>query len=164
MKMINQRFGANWRILAGGVGLAIILCIIVWVIIANSRKSPTQPALQTSAMIVVPAPTLTPLPSATPYYTPTPTQRPGLPPASPGIQIGEYVQISGTDGVGLRLRSGAGLNFESKFLGMDAEVFEVRDGPVEANGITWWYLVAPYDENRSGWAASNYLLIVTTEP
>jgi hypothetical protein len=164
MKMINKRYGANWRIPAGAIGLAIILTIIVWVIVANSRKNTTLPVLPTSAMIIVPAPTLTSLPSATPYYTPTPTQRPGLPPASSGIQVGEYVQISGTDGVGLRLRSGAGLNFDSKFLGMDSEVFEVRDGPVEANGITWWYLVAPYDENRSGWAASNYLLIVTTEP
>jgi hypothetical protein len=43
---------------------------------------------------------------------------------------------------------------------MDAEVFEVKEGPKEADGFTWWYLVAPYDTNRSGWAASKFLTVV----
>jgi hypothetical protein len=160
----ERRTSVNWWLVLVAIGLAVLLCLIVWLIISNSRKSATQPISPTSVMIVVPAPTLTPLPSPTPYYTPTPTQRPGLPPASEGIQIGAYVQILGTDGAGLRLRTGAGLNNDSKFLGMDAEVFEVKDGPVVADGITWWYLMAPYDETRSGWAASNYLQIVTIQP
>ena len=162
--MNEQRSGFNWWMFAGMIGLAVVLCLIFWIVLVNSRKMATLPIAPTSAMVVVPAPTLTPQPSSTPYFTPTPTQRPGLPPASEGIQIGSYVQISGTDGAGLRLRSGAGLNFDPKFLAMDAEVFEVREGPVEASGITWWFLVATYDENRSGWAASNYLQIITTEP
>jgi len=36
----------------------------------------------------------------------------------------------------------------------------VRDGPQEADGYTWWYLVAPYDENRAGWAASEFLAAI----
>ena len=39
----------------------------------------------------------------------------------------------------------------------DVEVFEVREGPQEADGHTWWYLVAPYDESRAGWAAAEFL-------
>jgi hypothetical protein len=67
------------------------------------------------------------------------------------------VQISGTDGEGLRIRSQPSLNGEPVFLGYDSEVFIVQDGPREADGYTWWYLVAPYDDTRAGWAAANFL-------
>jgi hypothetical protein len=159
----NQTGFNGWWVL-GAVGLAVLLCLMVWIILSSSRKQTELPLSPTSVLVVVSAPTLTPLPSPTPYYTPTPTERPGLPPPSGGIQIGSFVQIAGTDGVGLRIRAGAGLNYDSKFLGMDAEVFEVKDGPVEVDGITWWNLVAPYDENRAGWAAANYLQIVNGQP
>jgi len=43
---------------------------------------------------------------------------------------------------------------------MDAEVFEVKDGPKMADNFTWWFLEAPYDPGRSGWAAANYLKVV----
>ncbi len=92
--------------------------------------------------------------------TPDPLQV-GTPTAPAGtIAVGVYVQITGTGGDGLRLRSVPGLTSELLFLGEDAEVFLVRDGPQEANGYTWWYLVAPYDESRAGWAASNFLTVV----
>ena len=68
-----------------------------------------------------------------------------------------YVQILGTDGEGLRLRSDPGLSGTPVFLGFDEEVFEVRDGPQESDGYVWWYLVAPYDESRNGWAAADFL-------
>jgi len=28
----------------------------------------------------------------------------------------------------------------------------------------WWFLVSPYDEARSGWAASGYLTVVEKQP
>jgi len=74
--------------------------------------------------------------------------------------MGSFVQIMGTEGVGLNIRSAPGLNSEVQFLGYDAEVFEVRDGPVEADGLTWWYLVTPVDASRAGWAAASYLSVV----
>jgi hypothetical protein len=49
------------------------------------------------------------------------------------------------------------LNSESAFLGFDSEVFIVQDGPVVLDGYVWWYLVAPYDETRTGWAAADFL-------
>jgi hypothetical protein len=79
-----------------------------------------------------------------------------------GISIGSYVQISGTDGAGLRLRSGPGTTNPQRFLGMDAEVFQVKEGPKTADGFTWWYLEAPYDPQRTGWAASEYLKVVSS--
>lgn len=74
--------------------------------------------------------------------------------------IGAYVQVIGTGGVGLNIRSAPGLVGNIEFLGYDAEVFEVRDGPQEADGLTWWYVVTPVDENRAGWAAAEYLEVV----
>ena len=61
----------------------------------------------------------------------------------------------------MSLRSEPGLDTELLFLGYDAEVFQVQDGPQEIDGHTWWYLSAPsYDEDRSGWAAADFLGVV----
>ncbi len=76
--------------------------------------------------------------------------------------MGVYVQITGTNGDGLRIRSAPGVSSTPLFLGMDSEVFLVKDGPREADGYTWWFLTAPYDTNRSGWAAASYLSLVQT--
>ncbi len=40
----------------------------------------------------------------------------------------------------------------------------MKDGPKEANGYIWWYIVAPYDQNRAGWAAANFLSVVLPPP
>jgi len=96
--------------------------------------------------------------TATSNAPPTATIDPFAPtPVPTGIAIGNYVQITGTGGEGLRIRSEPGLNGTPDFLGYDSEVFIVRDGPREVDGYTWWYLVAPYDETRAGWAASDFL-------
>ncbi|MEW6180050.1 MAG: SH3 domain-containing protein [Chloroflexota bacterium] len=93
------------------------------------------------------------------FSTPTATQPP-LAITIDGIGIGVYVQISGTGGDGLRLRREPGINSEVLFLGYESEVFKVVEGPREADGFTWWYLTAPYDEKRSGWAASSFLRVI----
>ena len=74
--------------------------------------------------------------------------------------MGSFVQITGTGGDGLRIRTEPGLSSEVRFLGLDSEVFEIREGPQEIDGHTWWYLVAPFEENRNGWAVSGYLSVV----
>ena len=77
------------------------------------------------------------------------------------IKIGSVVQIINTEGAGLRLRSEAGISGTVQFLGEELELFEVRDGPSESDGYIWWYLESPYDETRSGWAASDFLVIIS---
>jgi hypothetical protein len=74
--------------------------------------------------------------------------------------LGAFVQVTGTGGDGLRMRSKPGLDGEILFLGLEDEVFRVDGGPQEADGFIWWLLVAPYDETIQGWAVSNYLEIV----
>lgn len=76
------------------------------------------------------------------------------------ISVGAYVQITGTGTDGLRLRESPGLDGKVKFIGIEAEVFLVQDGPREADGYTWWFLTAPYDDTVQGWAVSNYLSVI----
>ncbi|MCJ7624469.1 MAG: hypothetical protein MUO76_13275 [Anaerolineaceae bacterium] len=138
-----------------GILLAVVFCLlgllVLW-LFASEKDVPLAPAV----LGIIAVETITP----TVQQNPTPFV---IQPTYVGseIAIDIFVQISGTDGAGLRLRSGPGLENPPEFLGMDAEVFKVRDGPIESDGFTWWFLVAPYDENRNGWAASDYLEVVT---
>lgn len=136
----------------------------IFVLTANLMK-PAQASIQqsTAVLTLIHAPTSTPLLLMTPGTNPTVTpDTSGL--TIGGIGVGIYVQISGTDGTGLRLRKEPGIESEILFIGYDAEVFKVTDGPRELDGYVWWYLTAPYDESRSGWAAANYLTIIDLEP
>lgn len=152
----RQLFG--WPVILGALGVAVVL--MAFSLVGTGWLNPLQaatPDLALAALTVIPAP------SATPMVQPAlPAEAaPGQPALVPTqITIGSYVQITGTDGDGLRVRSASGLTAEPIFLAYDEEVFIVRDGPQDADGYTWWYLVAPYDETRSGWAAANFLAII----
>ena len=74
--------------------------------------------------------------------------------------IGSYVKISGTEGAGLRLRLQPGIDNQILFIAMEDEVLEVLDGPIFADEYYWWYVRAPYDKSRSGWAVADYLSII----
>jgi len=60
------------------------------------------------------------------------------------------------------MRAAPGLNGQFLFLSYDSEVFKVTEGPQDLDGHTWWHLVAPYDETRAGWAAADYLALVSS--
>ncbi len=130
--------------------------IIVLVRIARPASSNLYP---TAIVEIIPAPTLTP--TLQPTSSPIPDE--GVTQSSDGdhfaelIQLGDSVQIYGTQGDGLRLRAKPGLEGEILFLAYEGEIFVVKDGPQQASGYIWWFLVAPYDENVKGWAVENYL-------
>jgi hypothetical protein len=149
----------NAPVLLGAAGLACLLTMVTLAWFGFSALPPgADLGFAPADLTMIPASTSTPL--TTPTLTPDPllVGTPTLP--ANVIAVGGYVQITGTGGDGLRLRSAPGLTSELLFLDEESEVFQVRDGPQEANGYTWWYLVAPYDESRSGWAAANFLLVV----
>jgi hypothetical protein len=81
-------------------------------------------------------------------------------------EFGQVLVRKGPDidcALGLRgndIRAEPGLDGSFQFLAYDSEVFLVRDGPREVDGYTWWYLVAPYDETRVGWAAADFLTYI----
>ena len=117
---------------------------------------------QTSSVGFVPADlTVIPASTSTSSAPPTPTIDPFAPsPAPTGLAVGNYAQITGTEGQGLRIRATPGLDGEFVFLGYDSEVFVIKDGPQTVDGYTWWYLAAPYDETRAGWAAADFLSFI----
>ena len=147
----RQLFNA-WVILGALVFAGILLLITAISIGLTAPPRTSDVGFAPADVTVIPAPTVT---SSAP---PTPTIDPFAPTAVPtGIALGNYVQITGTEGEGLRIRSEPGLNGSPEFLGFDSEVFVVKDGPRAVDGYVWWYLVAPYDETRAGWAASDFL-------
>jgi hypothetical protein len=77
------------------------------------------------------------------------------------IKIGDYVQVSGTGGAGLRLHSSAGVSYPVNYLAMGAEVFIVKDGPINADGYTWWLLQDPYTKKDVGWGVADYLSVIS---
>ncbi len=122
------------------------------------RPEPTPAAASTAVLNVIHAPTATiPPPTPTPTMQATATSPVPPSPQEGTLGLGTFVQISGTGGDGLRIRSEASLQGAVQALGIEAEVFEITGGPQEADGYTWWYLTAPYEEARAGWAVANYL-------
>ena len=153
---MNVRDLINKWVILGALALAGLLLLITAVAIGlTSARQPSDVGFAPADVTVIPAPTGT---SGAP---PTPTIDPFATATSPaGVAIGNYVQINGTEGQGLRIRAEPGLGGAFQFLAYDSEVFVVQEGPREVDGYVWWYLVAPYDETRVGWAAADFLSYV----
>ncbi len=147
----------NRWVISGAIAIAFTLLLFWGIFLTILNDQHTANVKSTANLVVILAPTSTPT-----VLTPTPNLTATQSALSiNGISIGAYVQIIGTEGKGLRLRAEPGLNSPLLFVGMEEEVFEVCDGPVESDGYFWWYLSAPYDETRSGWAVSDYLVPVS---
>lgn len=141
-------------IITSFVFLAGLVLVALAVIFLGRNPDPIE--VVSPAVTIIPAPTLTPtqLPPTT-VPSPTPTKIFFLPEGV--IGVGAFVKVGGTEGAGLRMRSEPGLDSQVNFTALDSEVFLVIDGPVEADGYTWWHLEAPYDQTRNGWSAGDFL-------
>jgi hypothetical protein len=140
-------------ILGGGL-FGVLLFLINF-----TRPSRAPVGAVTAALTVIPSFSTTATPTVEEIVSPdlpveTATLEAGV------MGVGAFVQVSGTDGDGLRLRQGPGLDYEMQFLGLDGELFQIGDGPVEADGYTWWFVIGSYDETRQGWAAADFLALV----
>jgi hypothetical protein len=151
----------NIKVVLGAIVFAIgVFAVLVAFLWSAKADSITQvPA--TAIFHIIEAPTKTPLaPNATPTAVTTPISSHQVPPPSSDIAIGDYVQVSGTGGDGLRLHKEAGVSSEVGWFAVEAEVFLVKDGPIDTDGYIWWLLQDPYTENAVGWGVGNYLVIV----
>ncbi len=104
----------------------------------------------------------TPIRPAQPTATlplPTPIPSPTLPPGD--FAIGILVRVVGVGASGLNIRSSPGYSGTPRFLAAEDEVFAVVDGPQTIDGLEWWRVEDPDDPQRFGWAARNYLMVVT---
>jgi hypothetical protein len=155
---ISRFFTVRIVIIALMVWLGLCLLIGLGVYLISPDK--VINVVPTAVVVVVYAPTQTPAQTAAVISPSIPN---GSTPSVSTIHIGDFVQISGTGGEGLRIRSAPGVENKALFIGGEAETFEVKDGPVSAGDYTWWYLVSSKDSSRFGWAAGNFL-VVTTKP
>lgn len=144
----------NPWVIAGTVLTASILIAVSFLAAGWLTSAPPEPYQGGAVITVIPVPTATPTPRPTatevPLLSPTPDQ-------SSGIQLGGYVQISGTEGDGLRLRRNPSLDGEIVYLGLEGEIFQVKGGPEDQDGYLWWQLEAPLNPDRQGWAVSDFL-------
>jgi len=155
VRLVNLKVVACSVVL--GIGFAVCALSSLWM--TRRELQPEQQPTAVMNLIIAPTPTRS-LPTASPSLAVTPTEGIPAPPPPGTIAIEDYVQVTGTGGDGLRFRQEPGLGALILFLGAEAEIFKVVDGPREVNGFTWWYLVGPYDEDRAGWVVSNYLVVV----
>jgi len=154
-----RRF-VNLKVLIGGGLVTVCLFGVLLVYLGSARQEQPTAASGTAVLYIIAAPSPTPLaPIVSTTPSPTPTQVTDNP-ISSTITVGTYVQITGTGGDGLRLRSEPGLSGMVRFLAIDGEVFQVMDGPIELDGYTWWLLQAPYDPNVQGWAVADFMIVV----
>ncbi len=146
-----------WKPILVGLCLAgLLICLLSgYALLSRSRLIPHQ-SFPTAIITKIPIPTYTVQVSNTAENELKPAEG-----NSSEISIGRYVQITGTGGVGLRMRLAPGTESAPQFIAMENEVFEVKDGPISVDDFIWWFLVAPYDKNRQGWAAGSYLAVIT---
>lgn len=157
----SLRSWLNFKAVLGGAIFAFFVfgafLLLLWS--ARGQNLPTPPS--TAILSVIKAPTKTP---PGPITTPTPTlastsSNEPVPLPKGVIEKGDYVKVVQTGGDGLRLHTTAGVSSKVNYVAIEAEVLLVKDGPIEADGYTWWYLQDPYTENAAGWGVANYLAV-----
>ncbi len=144
----------NFWIIGGAFAIACLLLIITLGLLVWTRPVPAPASMGTAVLYIIHAPTDIPPSKSTPLVTPS---LPGMAPLPGQIAIGMNVQVTGTSGEGLRLRSAPGLENQILKLGAEGELFRVSEGPQAADGYTWWYLFSLEDETRRGWAVADYI-------
>ena len=131
-------------------------------LLLRSRIAPDQPTVVVRPSVTGPAatatgfgdPTATVPPQPTTPATVAPTVQ--LPPEGT-IGVNGYVQVSSASGLVVRAEpSTSGARVTVMPNGTKAKVI---DGPVEANGYTWWKVTAfnPQNPAQEGWCAQTFL-------
>jgi hypothetical protein len=155
------RSWVNVKVVFGGIIFAVCVFAILLGVLWSARAQNIRIAPSTALLSVIEVPTSTPpIPVSTPMPTQAPTSEQQEPLPMGVIKIGDYVQVTGTGGDGLRLHETAGVAGKVNYVSIDTEVFKVKDGPVDADGYVWWELQDPYTDNVVGWGVANYLAVV----
>ena len=126
----------------------------------QSSRGPVGPTPTAIVWTATPSPipdvSPTPTVTATPVMEEQPEPEP-TPTVSAEIQIGGYVQVTGTGAYGLSLRDGPGANYARMDVAADGETFVVVEGPQTVAGEPWWRIRDPDNEARFFWAIGTYL-------
>jgi hypothetical protein len=151
----------NFKVILGAIVFALcVFSVLLGILWSAKTRSITQVAA-TAMLNVIEVPPKTPTAPAktvTPTINPSSSQEAPMPGGE--INLGDYVQVSGTGGDGLRLHATAGVASEVEYIAIDAQFFLVKDGPIDADGYIWWLLQDPFIDNTVGWGVANYLSVV----
>jgi hypothetical protein len=139
-------------------------------VIIVSTSVPTEPA---GAVAAVPAsPTIPPefdpsvsgaRPSALQLAGPTLVPV-SLSPTPQPITLGGQVRVIDVGIQQLNVRDRAGTRESTVvFRAEEGTIFTVVGGPEQADGLTWWRVQDPDNQARAGWAAANYLQLLTED-
>jgi len=139
------------------LGTITLFALIVLGYFTRQAQVSLPPATPILILINAPTTSITMTPP-TETVEPENTSAPILSPeASGSLLLGRLVEVFGTEGDGLRMRNNIGLDSKIVFIAVESEVFELRDGPMQKDGYEWWFLVNPYNLDKTGWAVSTYL-------
>jgi hypothetical protein len=109
-------------------------------------RSRAQPTTSTRTPVAVQATHVrTPIPTRTPIF---PTDAP--PPTPAGLHVGGMALVTNTGGAVLRGRAEPGLQSPARVAFKEGEQVRILEGPVEADGYTWWRIEGP---SGVGWSA-----------
>jgi hypothetical protein len=158
-----------WAFVIVILAVAAITCGMWYLVLANRSGLSTDlgPSPTPIFVVITSSPTLGPAEDgATQEATTAPTaaQPTNTPPptVAADITLGSQVAIKGTEGSGLAVRQGPGVEYTYFFVANDGERFVVEDGPREADGYIWWYIADPANPDREGWAAQDWMEIAQT--
>lgn len=149
----NWEGGCLWTtigVIVGGLALGL-----VFVIVSLGRISQSDDFVEPEITVIVPS-------TNTPDFNPSVTEdveRKQTPIGTTGedLEVGNIVEVFGTQGSGLSLRREPGLSSMVDGYGLENEIFEIKGGPISAEGYNWWFLVNIYDNSKQGWAVGAYL-------
>ncbi|MGQ9715092.1 MAG: SH3 domain-containing protein [Anaerolineae bacterium] len=127
------RIPPGWA--AGAILVVAALALAVWILSMPPGEAEAPPAAT--------------LPGPPPSPSPAPRPEP------PRVEPGGWVRVRGTEGEDLRLRAAPSLRGETLSFVKEGTLLRVLEGPVEADGYTWWRVQSP--EDQVGWAAGQWL-------
>lgn len=169
----------------GVLGLVLVILVIVLLVAvtaivmnrsAQTLNKPPTPTLRIEFNSPAASPTriratvVLSTPSTRPTGNTTVVVFPTVTPASAGadnaqgtspsseegdVRVGGFVEVRGTAGLGVRVRSGPGLNYTTNKIYEEGTRFKVLEGPQAIDDLQWWRLEDP--SGVIGWAAGDYL-------
>lgn len=150
---LREQYAVLQRIPLVTVMIIVVLCILgasVTAIITTLPRQTPPAAEQTTTV----SPLAETQPSS-PQQTPPPLP---IQPASDGLAVGQFafVRDDVEDGLALREQPGTAVDVPVQvYLKAGTQVLVV-DGPVDADGYTWWLVRAA---NQQGWCAGEFLVV-----
>lgn len=161
------------------VVLAIVFGIVAFVLVLGGREPvlettpiiriiTAQPTSPSGILQATDVPPLNPIGGQNPppqFALEGPTLAPVLftPTAAP-ILVGSQVVVRGVGANELNVRDAAGVQgTQILFRSPDGTRFLVVDGPLQADGFTWWRIQDPTNPARAGWAVANFLSVSSGE-